>query len=147
MAEDGIVIFDSSGGSVPRRYLPPDAAVYEIPFARLAVRDLRRDLFKNSLGFGVVARILSVADDEAAGVLADRFGHLRPEVTEANLAALRAGFAYADENELVPDAGPWFLDDSPNSDRILISGNEALALGFLAAGGRQLRKIRPACRP
>ncbi|MFQ5555528.1 MAG: 2-oxoacid:acceptor oxidoreductase subunit alpha [Acidimicrobiia bacterium] len=136
LAADGIVIFDASGGPVPRGHLPPEATVYEIPFARLAVRDLRRDLFKNSLGFGIVTRILSVGDDEAADMLSQRFCHLRPEVAEANLGALRAGFAYADEHGLHADAGPWFLYDAPPSGRILISGNEAAALGFLVAGGR-----------
>jgi 2-oxoglutarate/2-oxoacid ferredoxin oxidoreductase subunit alpha len=136
LAEDGIVVFDASGGPVPREHLPAGATVYEVPFARMAVRDLRRDLFKNSLGFGVVARILSVRDDEAADVLAQRFAHLRPEVAEANLGALRAGFAYADEHGLRADAGPLLLDSAPKSNRILFSGNEAVAFGFLVAGGR-----------
>ncbi len=136
LAENGFVIFDSSGGPAPREHLPAGATVYEIPFARLAVRDLRRDLFKNSLGFGVVARILSVPDDEAADVLSRRFAHLPPRVAEANLGALRAGFAYADDNGLTEGAGPLTLDRAAASDRIHISGNEAVAFGFLAAGGR-----------
>ena len=136
LAEDGIVIFDASDGPVPREHLPTGATVYEVPFARLSVRDLRRDLFKNSLAFGVLTRILSVEDDEAGDVLAQRFGHLRPEVAEANLGALRTGFAYGDAHGLRADAGPWILDSAPTSDRILISGNEAVAFGFLVAGGR-----------
>ncbi len=136
LAEDGFVVFDASGGPAPREYLPEGATVFEIPFARLAVRDLRRDLFKNSLGFGVVSRILSVGDDEAADVLTQRFAHLRRQVADANLRALEAGFAYADENGLTAGSGPWALDSAPNSDRILISGNEAVAVGFLVAGGR-----------
>ncbi len=136
LGADGFVIFDSSGGPAPRRHLPERATVYEIPFARLAVRDLRRDLFKNSLGFGVVARILSVPDEEAAEVLSRRFAHLPPRVAEANLGALRAGFAYADDNGLPAGAGPLALDRAPHSDRIHISGNEAVAFGFLVAGGR-----------
>lgn len=136
LAEDGFVIFDSSGGPAPRHYLPDGATVYEVPFARLAVRDLRRDLFKNSLGFGVVARILSASDDEAADVLTQRFAHLPERVAAANLQALGAGFDYADDAGLRPGMGPLILDEAPNSERILISGNEATAFGFLVAGGR-----------
>jgi 2-oxoglutarate ferredoxin oxidoreductase subunit alpha len=95
LAENGFVIFDSSGGPAPRENLPTGVTVYEIPFARLAVRDLRRDLFKNSLGFGIVARILSVPDDDAAEVLSRRFAHLPPRVAEANLGALAFGFLVA----------------------------------------------------
>lgn len=136
LAEDGFVVFDSSGGPAPRQWLPEGATVYEVPFARLAVRDLRRDLFKNSLAFGVVARILSAADDEAGDVLAQRFSHLPERVAAANLQAMQAGLAYADEAQLHSGVGPLVLDGVPAADRILISGNEAAAFGFLVAGGR-----------
>jgi len=136
LSPDGIVVFDSSAGPPPDGILPETARVYSIPFARLAVRDLRRDLFKNSLGFGVVARILSVDDAAAADLLATRFAHLRPEVAAANLRALHAGFSFADEHQLRAGLGPWALDRIEHRDRLLIAGNEAIALGFLVAGGR-----------
>ena len=134
--DDGFVIFDSSGGPTPRQHLPARATVFEVPFARLAVRDLGRDLFKNSLGFGLVARLLGAPDDEAADVLQQRFAHLPDEVAAANLQALEAGFAYADSNGLTAGEGPCVLDAAQISDRILISGNEAVALGFVVSGGR-----------
>lgn len=136
LSPDGIVVFDSSAGPPPDGILPETARVYSIPFDRLAVRDLRRDLFKNSLGFGVVARILSVDDAAAADLLATRFAHLRPEVAAANLRALHAGFSFADEHQLRAGLGPWALDRIEHRDRLLIAGNEAIALGFLVAGGR-----------
>jgi 2-oxoglutarate ferredoxin oxidoreductase subunit alpha len=135
MAADGIVIFDSSAGGPPTGRLPDGVEVYEVPFARLAVRDLRRDLFKNSFGFGLVTRILSVDDDEAAETLEARFAR-RPPLVDANLRALRAGFAYADEQGLDRGRGPLRLALAARSERILISGNHALAFGFVAAGGR-----------
>ncbi len=136
LSDDGVVIFDASDGPAERTHLPAGARVFEIPFARMAVRDLRRDLFKNSLAFGVAARMLGVGDAEAEEVLARRFSHLRPEVAAANLEALREGFAYADSQGLGEGASPWRLDSAQADDRILISGNEALAFGFLVAGGR-----------
>ena len=134
--DDGFVIFDSSGGPAPREHLPDGATVYEIPFARLAVRDLRRDLFKNSFSFGVVARVLGVPDGEVADVLRKRFARLGDEVVAANVGALEAGFAYADANGLRAGEGPCALEVVEASERILISGNEAVALGFVASGGR-----------
>ncbi len=131
----GIVIFDSSAGPPPAGYLPESATVFEIPFARMAVRDLRRDLFKNSFGFAVLARILSVADTEAAEVLERRFAG-RPSAQQANLRALATGFDYADDTGIAAGQGPWALERMTGGNRILISGNEALAFGFLAAGGR-----------
>lgn len=136
LADHGVVIFDASDGPAPRRHLPEGIRVFEIPFARMAVRDLRRDLFKNSLAFGVAARMLGASDAEAEEVLGKRFAHLRPEVAAANLEALREGFAYADAQGLGEGASPWRLGSADPTDRILISGNEAVAYGFLVAGGR-----------
>lgn len=135
VAADGIVVYDSSAGEIESRHLAESVTVYQVPFARLAVRDLRRDLFKNSFGFGLITRILSVDDDEAAEMLQARFAR-RPALVEPNLRALRVGFAYADEHGLTPGNGPRHLTRVEPTDRILISGNHALGLGFLAAGGR-----------
>jgi 2-oxoglutarate ferredoxin oxidoreductase subunit alpha len=135
VAADGIVVYDSSAGEIESRHLAESVTVYQVPFARLAVRDLRRDLFKNSFGFGLITRILSVDDDEAAEMLQARFAR-RPALVEPNLRALRVGFAYADEHGLTPGNGPRHLTTVEPTDRILISGNHALGLGFLAAGGR-----------
>lgn len=134
-AADAMVIYDSSAGHPPAGHLPETATVFEVPFARLAVRDLRRDLFKNSFAFALVARILGVTDDEAAEVLEARFAR-RPRLVEPNLRALRAGLAFADDHGLAAGGGPWRLDRVERDPHLLISGNEALAYGFLVAGGR-----------
>ncbi|MCP5002251.1 MAG: hypothetical protein GY933_26880, partial [Hyphomicrobiales bacterium] len=60
MAAESIIIFDASDGALCRDALAPNVRVVEIPFGRFAVRDLRRDLFKNSLSFGVLSHILSI---------------------------------------------------------------------------------------
>lgn len=136
MAPEGVVIFDASAGPVPPGHLPDTAEVFAVPFARMAVRDLRRDLFKNSLGFGVLARILGVDDEEAVRCMRQRFRRLPEALVEANLRAMDQGFAYADANGVGSRNGGWVLDRVDRGEQILISGNEALALGFLGAGGR-----------
>jgi len=133
---DGFVVYDTSGGPLPDGHLPPGATVLEIPFGRLSVRDLRRELFKNSFAFGVLSRIMSVADDEAAAVLEARFAR-RPELVEPNLRALREGFGYAEAEGIAEGAGPIRLATVERTEpRVLISGNHAAALGFLVAGVR-----------
>jgi len=49
---------------------------------------------------------------------------------------LRLGFDHADALGLGEGNGPWSLATTAPGERLLISGNEALALGFLVAGGR-----------
>ena len=136
LSPDGIVIFDASAGSPSEGYIPAGARVLDIPFARMAVRDLRRDLYKNSLSFGVLTRVLSVPDAEAIETLDTRFARLPQLLRTANHGALENGLAYADEQGLPEGGGPRALAPAEPSDRLLITGNEALSLGFLAAGGR-----------
>ncbi|OFW66027.1 MAG: hypothetical protein A2Z12_10035 [Actinobacteria bacterium RBG_16_68_21] len=136
MAPNGIVVFDASAGPVPSGHLSEDVQVFAVPFARLAVRDLRRDLYKNSLAFGVLTRVLSVGDAEAEACMDEGFARLPALLRQANRAALRRGFAFADEQGMLDGEGPWRLAAFDVAPRLMISGNEALALGFLVAGGR-----------
>ena len=136
LADDAVVVYDGSAGPAPREYIPESASVFELPFARLAVRDLRRDLLKNALAFGFLTRLMSVGDAEAEDVLGQRFSRLSERVRSANLRALHAGFSHAEECGLGPGAGAWELASVSSPERILVSGNEAVAFGFLAAGGR-----------
>lgn len=134
--DHGYVVYDASEGPVARDRLPAGATVLEVPFGRLAVRDLRRDLYKNSLAFGVAARLFSVSDADAEAALRHSLRRLAGPLVDANVRALERGFEYADGHGLASGAGPWALASAERGDRILISGNEAVAFGFLAAGGR-----------
>ena len=135
LAEDGFVIFDGSDGPVPGT-LPERATVIDIPFGRLAVSELRRDLYKNGLAFGVVTRLLGADDAEAERTLRSNLRRLPPPLVEANVQALRRGFEHADRVGIVAGQAPWALADGQSDGQLLVSGNEAVALGFLAAGGR-----------
>jgi 2-oxoglutarate ferredoxin oxidoreductase subunit alpha len=110
--------------------------VIELPFGRIAVRDLRRDLFKNGAAFGVAARLLGADDDEAEQTLRRSLRRLAPPVVEANVLALREGFAYAAELGLANGSAPWTLAEAHANGYVLMTGNEAVAFGFLVAGGR-----------
>ncbi len=136
LAADGYVVYDASDGPAPRHALPGRATVLEVPLGRLAVRDLRRDLYKNSVAFGLVARLVGASDGAAEATLRASLRRLPPSLVEANVEALRHGFAYADEHGIGPGAGPWALPERQSTGRVLMSGNEAVALGFVVAGGR-----------
>lgn len=131
-----VIIFDGSHGHLDREKIPPGVRVLEMPFGRLAVRQLRRDLFKNSLSFGVLSRLLNVPDEEAVACLQHQFKRLPETAREANLLALQNGFSCAEQAGIAEASGHWHLDAQEHSERLLITGNEALAFGFLAAGGR-----------
>jgi len=135
LAQDGVVIFDSSRGPLPAGYLPDTARVVHVPFSRFAVRDLRRDLFKNCLGFGILARVIGLADEEARDCLRRRFRHQDHATVAANLNAMELGLTLATETG-IREAKGWFRFPALDpAHRPMMTGNEGIALGFLAAGG------------
>ena len=136
LANDGVVVFDASEGPLPSGVVPEGVTVLEIPFGRMSVRDLRRDLYKNSLAFGVVGRLLGIPDEELETALRRNLARLAGSLIEANVLALRRGLEFADGLGLRAGETPWKLDTGTPGDRVLISGNEAAAFGFLVAGGR-----------
>jgi len=130
--EESVVVYDSSDGPAPRDALAAGATLLEVPFGRLAVRDLRRDLYKNSLAFAVATRAVGVVGEHAEDTLRRSLARLPVELVEANVRAFREGLEYANDVQVAA----WRLADGSPDGRLLISGNDALSFGFLAAGGR-----------
>ncbi len=137
LAPSCVVIFDSSRGDLPDKLLPESALLIPVPFSRLAVRDLRRDLFKNSLGFGLMGRIMGLPDEEVENCLQNHFKKLTVEQNQPNMRALREGQAFAERAGISAEKSIFVMPQVDNQqDRIFISGNHATAFGFMAAGGR-----------
>ncbi len=137
LAADAVVIYDSSREPLPAGLVPESALLIPVPFSRLAVRDLRRDLFKNSLGFGLLGRIMGLPDDEVEGCLKQHFKKLTERQRQPNIRALREGQDFAGQAGLEDGRSILSLPVLEHQQkRIFISGNHATAFGFMVAGGR-----------
>ncbi|MDC0335408.1 2-oxoacid:acceptor oxidoreductase subunit alpha [Pseudodesulfovibrio sp.] len=121
LKEDGIVIhgdtFDSNGLTALR-----------IPFDELAPKPL----FQNVVALGVLGA--TVCQDRAIfeTLLKDTFGKKGDAIVQANIDVLRAAFAWVKGQE------PGFTCLAPPAEndatKLMLNGNEAIALGALAAG-------------
>lgn len=137
LAPNSVVIFDCSRENLPAGLVPVSALTIPVPFSRLAVRNLRRDLFKNSLGFGLMGRIIGLHDEEVESALRKHFKKLSSAQFEPNIRALREGHAYADSAGISGENSILTMPPvKRHQQRMFISGNHATALGFMAAGGR-----------
>jgi len=137
LAPNSVIIFDSSREALPPGLVPDSALLIPVPFSRLAVRDLRRDLFKNSLGFGLLGRMIGLGDEEVENGLRSHFKKLSSAQFEPNIRALREGHAFADNAGISGKNSILTLPPVENQkERMFISGNHAAAMGFMAAGGR-----------
>ncbi len=122
--------------------------VFEIPISTLNTRSLdgldmtskQMDLTKNFFALGLMFWLYERSMDPTLNWIDDKFS-ARPVIAEANKRALKAGYAYGETTEAFHThyrVLPARLD--PGTYRN-ITGNEATALGFLAASrlaGRDL---------
>ncbi len=108
--------------------------LYAIPVAELA----RKTGFargKNLIMVGALVQLLGLPVDRAEGMVRrqlGRYGELLPK----NLESLHVGIQYVKEH--YPERPPSYLvpPAEETEDRLVLTGNEAIALGALAAGCR-----------
>ncbi len=123
--------------------------VYDFPITSLTVAAVesswlskkQAELSKNMFTLGIISWLY----DRSLDVLVERieklFAKKKPELAEANKLALQAGFNFADTVEVFTGRYRVSKADLPPGDYKRITGNEATALGFLAASelsGRSL---------
>jgi 2-oxoglutarate ferredoxin oxidoreductase subunit alpha len=133
---DSIVVFDDSSGALPPGLLPDGVTLYAAPFNRIAMRTMRRELYKNSIAFGIVGRLLGLEDEQMRATFTKRFERRGHVILDYNLEALGLGLHMADEMGIKEGEGLYKIERKDPEDRLLIMGNESVAFGFMAAGGR-----------
>ncbi|HXG64954.1 MAG TPA: 2-oxoacid:acceptor oxidoreductase subunit alpha, partial [Blastocatellia bacterium] len=133
VAAGGAIIFNADklkcdAALTPDNVLPAPLPVAELtkPFGRL------QPVMQNTVAMGALLYLLSLEFDMAAEVLADTFKHKGAAVIEQNVNVARAGYDYARE-KFVPLGYEW---NFTRVRRPFITGNEAFALGAVAAGCR-----------
>lgn len=92
-------------------------------------------LMKNSVALGATAALIGLTPGDFAGVITAAFVKKSPEVLDNNLKALQAGF------DFIGEYGAHLINCCPlprpqPGERLFMLGNEAIALGALAAGAK-----------
>jgi len=135
VSSGGYVLFDSTW-PLPSELLRPDVTFLGVPLAALCAENFQRPrdrlLLKNICYAGALVALLDV-DLEIVSTLLDETFAGKPKLRDANHLALRLGYDYAMANLERPL--PFHLEAmDATSDKILIDGNTATALGCLYAG-------------
>jgi len=129
----GYLIYDSS---LIRTFERDDIEVLPMPIAQMCARAYQdpreRQLFKNIVYVGAVAALLDVDFAVIEQLLRERFAS-KPKMVEANLKALEMGRLYALETFDCPLPVKVRKADATKG-KIMVSGNEAAALGCVYAG-------------
>lgn len=130
----GLLIYDSD------ELTPPESGSHrqvDVPLTEIAKRRLRFELGKNVVAVGVCAALFGLEVEAIHNLLHEKFRRKGNEVVGKNLEALAAGIDYVTEH--VPDRAHFQLEPGEKRpDVILITGNQSLAVGAIAAGCRFL---------
>jgi len=132
-----IVIYDSSNGELTAESkLPEGVRLIGVPLSRYAVKHFRRDIYKNSISFAVIGRLIGLDDGQMKIAFEKRFGRRGAQALKYNLDALNVGCTLADDAGLTIGQGLFEIVATDSKAHMLITGNEAVAFGFAVAGGR-----------
>ncbi|EFI70324.1 2-oxoacid:acceptor oxidoreductase subunit alpha [Lysinibacillus sp. HST-98] len=132
LTEKGIILADAKFDPVK----PEDskAPLFAVPFTEVAA-ELGTSLMKNMVAIGATASLLNLEDAVFQNVVDDIFGKKGEEVVQKNMEAITRGRQIM--NELLVDRiGEWELAPADGKRRMFMIGNDAIALGAIAAGTR-----------
>ncbi len=130
MKEAGVVIYN--GESITdeeRNHFPDSCTLILAPLTKMAREvNLQTPVLANTVAVGIVLKLVSLDVIAYEAVLRRRFGR-REEIINMNLEALKKGYEFYQ----TPELG---LKDpkTPSEERLVISGNEMIALGAAASG-------------
>ncbi len=126
--ENGLILYDSSS------FQSDAPSAVGFPFATLVGGQIGQPIYKNTAAYGAISVMMGFDPAVTRGVIESRFQRRGAEALEKNLKALEIGRKLALERpELV---GRWSVADGDAHERLLLTGNQAAALGFVVGGGR-----------
>ena len=127
----GVLLYDSDSLTAPST----DSLIrYGIPLTSLATEKVGVKLTKNIVVLGVIAQLFDIPLATFEELLRERFARKGETVVQKNLQALRVGAEYA-QQQRKQDA--IHIGMGPRKTKeLVLSGNESLALGAIAAGCR-----------
>ncbi len=136
---DLLVALDTETVALHRKELSPEGFVvldkaFEIDgdaCLRVPFQELSEARFSNVAALGIIGSLLGLDEELMAGALDDFFGKKKPQLAEKNRRALEAAVRWAAKHA-TPHLKLPGLPKSPH--RLMINGNEAIALGALSAG-------------
>jgi 2-oxoglutarate ferredoxin oxidoreductase subunit alpha len=139
---DGAVVLCDSSDTTPRDDIPldwsADPVLYRIPFKSIAKNQTGSGLSKNMVMLGALAEMFALPAGAIRAALEDKFGRKGDKVVEINVRAFDAGAEYVRHEVSMNEGAPRLSYAKEGSARqepkMVVSGNEAIALGALAAG-------------
>lgn len=135
--DGGVFIYDSD--AIPELTCQDDADARNIRMLGLPMDQIAREIDvgakggKNLIMVGVIIQVFGMSHEIAKEIVIRQLGK-RKDLLDANLLGLKTGYEHAAENfESCEDLHLGEVEDR-HGERLILTGNEALSTGALAAG-------------
>lgn len=129
---DSVIIYDQD--MIKREEQIPNSLA--LPMAKLGKEHGGKAVMGNTVAAGAVWQIMGGEPDILENALSKLFQNKGSKITDTNIKAARAGADYAKNN--FKGRSAFNIEKADNTGSILLTGNEAIALGAMAAGCRFL---------
>jgi 2-oxoglutarate/2-oxoacid ferredoxin oxidoreductase subunit alpha len=129
---DGILVYDPGEHDLPAGF---EGTAYGVPLDRLA-HDLNLRKGKNLIALGVLSALLGFDFQQLQATVKEKFGGRRPEFVESNRMALLAGYEWVKDHMGAEPSLRLRAPDPAHESELVMSGNQAIVAGALAAGCR-----------
>ncbi|MFC2042013.1 2-oxoacid:acceptor oxidoreductase subunit alpha [Chloroflexota bacterium] len=129
LKSNGVIIYDQEQTKVDAQ----GEIYFNVPLAKLAEETVKNKLMTNTVAVGAAAGLAEYDFNILASVLRKEFARHGEKIAEDNVVAAKAGFDFAFEygtQKLSQKIKPI----SGNNKRMLLHGNEAIALGAMVGG-------------
>ncbi|HTT15269.1 MAG TPA: 2-oxoacid:acceptor oxidoreductase subunit alpha [Thermoplasmata archaeon] len=110
--------------------LPSGITALPVPTLEIARKYTSQSILQNAAGMGAAAFLGGIPLDTLHAVLTDSFGRKAGDIVTWNLGASAAGYEFAQQHASVHPNAP----SKAGEPKLLMTGNQAIALGAAAAG-------------
>jgi 2-oxoglutarate/2-oxoacid ferredoxin oxidoreductase subunit alpha len=128
----GVIIADSK--FKPEKPQDTNASLFIIPFTEIA-KELGTSLMKNMVAVGATCAVLNLHTEVFQEVVEEIFSRKGQAIVDKNMEAIKQGYETM-KDELGEKVGSLQLAEADGKKRMFMIGNDAIALGALAAGVR-----------
>jgi len=133
MKKNGILIYDSTTFD-PEKKAPGTAILYGIPISSIAAEGVGLKKAKNMVALGLLGQLTGMPAESLHDLVKEKFGKKGDEILSKNLLAIDEGYKWGEAHKIDRDL---LVPASVRKERKLImSGNEAMSAGAIAAGCR-----------
>ncbi|MFA5077231.1 MAG: 2-oxoacid:acceptor oxidoreductase subunit alpha [Candidatus Micrarchaeia archaeon] len=141
--ENGAIIYDSSATKIDPGEFGADKTLLDVPLLKLATDNGGDVIMRNTVALGASIALMGYDISLLEHVLTETFAKKGQQVVDENVKIARAGYDYVAHNcKSQSESFKFKIKKKSDSKKMVITGNEAIALGA-AAGGLKILSAYP----